>query len=115
MVTECKQMGLEPGKDILVVYCSDGSAALCQAVKDGEVLCIGTNVPYPDGEGIVELIHDIMSGFDANNLPVNSFTPTYTVTAENIDQVWTEGQPYASMLEDWHLQTIDEYNAANAG
>ena len=100
MVTECQQMGKVPGKDILIVYCTDGGAEICKAVKDGDVLCIGSSSPYPYGEGVINLIHDIMGGYDANDMLANNYNPTYTVCAENIDQVWTEGQVYASLLED---------------
>ncbi len=113
MVTECYQEGIQPGEDLLIVYGSDGTGDLCQAVKDGDVLCIGTNIPYTQAEAI-NLIHDILeNGYDANDLPANSYTPTYTVTAENVDEVWTEGQAYADMLEEWELQTTEEYNEAN--
>jgi len=112
MVTEVKQMGKTPGKDIIIVYGSDGTADLCRAVKNGEVLCIGTNVPYYCGAGIVNIIHDIFTGKDYNDLPANSYTPTYCVNAENIDKVWQEGQPYAAM-SDWEVLTVEQYNEAN--
>ena len=114
MVTEMQQRGITPGQDMLVVYGADGTAELCKAVKDGEVLCIGTNPPYYCGEGIVNLIHDIINGFDAQDLLANSFTPTYAVTAENVDDVWNESQTYAAMADGWKVMTTDEYNEANA-
>ena len=113
MVTECYQNGIQPGEDMLIVYAADGTGDLCQAVKDGDVLCIGTNVPYYNGYGCADLIHDVYEGFDANDMPANSYTPTYAVTAENVDEVWSEGQPYADAL-DFELQTTEEYNEANA-
>ena len=64
---------------------------------------------------MIELIHDIMNGFDANDLPANSYTPTYVITKENLDQVYTPGDKFASMLEPWDIMTTEEYNAANAG
>ena len=112
MVTEVVQAGKKPGKDIVIVYGSDGTADLCRAVKNGDVLCIGTNVPYYCGAGIVNIIHDIMSGKDYNDLPANSYTPTYCVNAENVDKVWKEGQPYADM-SDWEVLTVAQYNEAN--
>ncbi len=113
MVTEMQQRGLTPGQDMLVAYGADGTAEICKAIKDGEVMCIGNNCPYFTGEGTVNLIHDIYEGFDAQDLPANSYTPTYAVTAENVDDVWSEDEPYAAMAEGWKIQTTAEFNEAN--
>ena len=115
MVNEVRQTGRVPGKDILIVYCTDGGAEICKAVKDGDVLCIGSSSPYPYGEGVINLIHEIMNGYDANDMLVNNYNPTYTICAENVDQVWSEGQVYAALLEDPHVLSTAEYSAANAG
>ena len=114
MVTELYQEGFTPGEDMLVVYAADGTGDLCEAIKNGEVLCIGVNVPTYNGYGSVDLCYDILNNvMDCNDLPENSFTPTYCVTPENVDEVYTEGNLYADPME-WQIQTTDEYNEANA-
>jgi len=113
MVTECQQQDLVPGKDIYIVYAADGSGELCKAVKDGLVLTCGSNPPAFCGECVVDLIHDIYNGKDCNDLPINSYTPAYALSTENIDQVWKEGDDYAAILNEWHVQTTEEYNEAN--
>ena len=112
IVNECIQAGMIPGKDILIAYAADGTGFICDLVKSGEVMCTGTNVPYPCGEGVIELIHSILAeGYDANDLPANSYTPTYVVTPDNVDQVYTQGDKFAAQLEPWKILTTDEYNA----
>ena len=114
MVNECRQMGIEPGKDIVIVYAADGLNTICDAIKEGSVLSMGANSPYPCGEGIVDLIHDIMNGYDANDIPANVYLPTYAITKDNVDEVLLPGATYTKLLEDWSIQTVDEYNAAHA-
>ncbi len=111
---ECIQHERVPGKDILLCCGADGADYTLEKIKSGEYLAVGVNAPYYTGQGVVELIHRILtdSSFDANNLPATSYTPTYCVSAENVDDVWDGEAAFASMLE-WNLQTIDEYNAAN--
>ena len=55
----------------------------------------------------------ILDGYDANDLPVNSFTPTYCVNVDNIDEYYSPDQEFAPAAE-WNIQTVDEYNAAHA-
>jgi len=115
IITECINAGYTPGEDIYIAYAADGEGYICDYVKSGEVLCSGTNLPYPAGEGLIELIHAIQEeGFDANDLPANSFTPDYVITKDNVDQVYSKGDIFAKALEPWQVQTIDEYNAANS-
>ena len=71
-------------------------------------------LPYPCGDGVIELIHDIMNGYDANNLPANLYVETYCITKDNVDEVCPEGQTYASPLKEFEVMTVDEYNAAHA-
>lgn len=115
MVSEIQQMGLVPGKDILVCYVSDGLNTICEAIQDGSVLSMGSNSPYPCGEGIVDFIHDIMNGKDVNDLPANTYVPTYCINKDTLSKVWTgPDQVYAKMLGDFNIQTVEEYNAAHA-
>ena len=118
MITEAQQMGIEPGKDLLICYASDGLNTVCDAIREGQVLSMGSCSPYPCGEGIVELIHDIQTGAlsieDANDLPANLFIPTYCITKDNVDEVCPEGQVYATALEGFDIITVDEYNAKYA-
>ncbi len=115
MVTECYQQGVKPGEDIQIVYGADGTGELCEAIQGGDVVCIGTNLPYNNAYGAIDLIHDIVEeGYDAQDLPANTFQPTYAVTIDNVDEVWEDGQPYASPLEDLEILTTEEYNEKNA-
>ena len=115
MVMEIQQMGLVPGEDILVCYASDGLNTICEAIEDGIVLSMGSNSPYPCGEDVIDLIHDIMNGFDANNLPANTYVPTYCINTETLPQVWSgPEQTYTKMLGEFEFLNVDEYNAANA-
>lgn len=112
IVNECIQAGMIPGKDILIAYAADGTGDICRLVKSGEVMCTGTNLPYNNGQGVIEYIHSILAKeVDANDLPANSYTPTYCVTADIVDQVYSEGDEFAAQLEDWKILTTDEYNA----
>jgi ABC-type sugar transport system substrate-binding protein len=112
IVNECIQAGVVPGKDILIAYAADGEGYVLDLVKTGEVMCSGTNLPYPCGEDVVELIHSIISeGFDANDIPANSYVPTYVVTPDNVDEVYTKGDVFCKSLEPWSILTTDEYNA----
>ncbi len=115
IINECIQAGYKPGEDIYIIYCADGEGYVNDYIMTGEVLCQGTNLPYPCGEDVIELIHDIMNGFDANDLPANSYTPTYVITKDNVEQVYTPGDKFAVSLEPWKIMTTEEYNAANAG
>ena len=61
------------------------------------------------------MIKAILDGeLDGNNLPATSYTPTYAVTPENIDQVWDGSAAFAA-ASDWAVQTIDDYNAEKFG
>ena len=112
IVNECIQAGVVPGKDILIAYAADGEGYVLDLVKTGEIMCSGTNLPYPCGEDVVELIHSIISdGFDANDIPANSYVPTYVVTPDNVDEVYTKGDVFCKSLEPWSILTTDEYNA----
>ena len=116
IVNECIQAGMIPGQDVKIAYAADGAGFVLDLIKTGEVLCSGTNIPYPCGEDVVELIHSIINdGFDANDLPANSYTPTYVVTADNVDDVYTEGDAFARSLTPWKILTTEEYNAQYGG
>ena len=110
---ECIQHGRVPGKDILIVCGADSADYTLEKIKSGEYLAVGNNAPYYTGEGIIQLIKDILDGkVDGNNLPATSYTPTYAVTPDNIDEVW-DGQAAFAAMSDWQVQTIPEYNEAN--
>ncbi|SHH72909.1 substrate-binding protein domain-containing protein [Sporobacter termitidis DSM 10068] len=114
VLQEMSQHGVTPGKDMLVACGADAAKYTLDNIKAGKILACGTNAPYYTGAGVVDLIHSILDGFDANDLPANSYTPTYCVNVDNVDQYYDPNLEFAPML-DWTLQTIDEYNAANAG
>jgi len=118
IVTEIQQRGLIPGEDILVAYGADGTAEICQMIKEGLVMAIGTNVPYAYVQGIFDMIKGIYDGTvsleDANDMVANAYLPTYVVSAENIDEVWTEGQPYADGATGYKIETVTEFNERNA-
>lgn len=117
IVTEIQQRGMIPGEDILVAYGADGTAEICQLIKEGLVMAIGTNVPYAYVQGIFDMIKGIYDGTvsieDANDIVANAYLPTYVVSKENIDEVWTEGQPYADGATGYKIQTVTEYNEEN--
>jgi ribose transport system substrate-binding protein len=111
---EVKQHGLVPGKDIKVVTCADGTTTILKLIKDGEVMATATNIPYYPGQGIIKLIHQIFEeGYDANNLPSTSFTPTEVIHAGNVDAFYDESDPFAK-VGPWEPITIDEYNRLHA-
>ena len=110
---EAIQHGRVPGKDLLIVCGADSADYTLEKIKSGEYLAVGNNAPYYTGEGIVKMIKAILDGeLDGNNLPATSYTPTYAVTPDNLDQVWDGSAAFAA-ASDWAVQTIDDYNAAN--
>jgi ribose transport system substrate-binding protein len=113
VLQEVEQHGMVPGKDVYLCCGADAAIYTLDYIKEGKMLAVGTNPPYYTGAGIIDLIHDIQNGYDANNLPANSFTPTYCVNVDNIDQYYDPALQFAPM-QDWNVQNIDEYNAAHA-
>lgn len=117
IVTEIQQRGLVPGEDILVSYGADGTGEICQLIKEGLVMAIGTNVPYAYVQGIFDMIKGVYDGTvsidDANDIVANAYLPTYVVSQENIDDVWTEGQPYADGATGYKIETVTEFNKRN--
>ena len=104
---------MTPGEDIYVFCGADAADYTLDYIKEGKMLAVASNAPYYSGAGAIELIHDILNGFDANNLPANSFTPTYCVNVDNIDEYYDPDLAFAPAAE-WNIQNIDEYNAAHA-
>jgi ABC-type sugar transport system substrate-binding protein len=103
------------GKDILYCCGGEGEDYEMERIKDGIIFAAASNPPEYTGAGVVDLIHKIVDeGYDANNLPAPSFTPVYVLTADNVDDYMVPGQKF-SASEPWEIQTIDQYNAANAG
>ena len=106
-----EQRGLVPGQDILVCTGADGADYNLVNILAGKVLATGTNAPYYTGSGVVDLIHAIVdNGFDANNLPASSYTPTYCVNVDNINEYYDPDYAFALSMP-WSVMTIDEYNA----
>lgn len=114
VLQEVEQHGLVAGEDVYLCCGADGADYTLEYILDGKMLATGTNAPYYTGAGLIDLIHDILDGFDANNLPANSYTPTYCVNVDNVDEYYDPDLAFAPMV-DWEIQNIDEYNAANAG
>jgi hypothetical protein len=78
------------------------------------MFCTGFNSPYPYGGALIELIHKIFEEkFDANNMPVNSFTPVGIITKENVGNYYNPNGVYGKP-QPWKMVTIDEYNASSA-
>lgn len=113
VLQEISQHGMTPGKDILVACGADAAKYTLDNIKAGKIFACGTNAPYYTGAGVINIIHDILNGADYNNLPANSYTPTYCVNVDNISKYYDPNLEFAPML-DWKVQTIEEYNAANA-
>lgn len=113
VLQEIEQHGMTPGEDIYVFCGADAADYTLDYIKEGKMLAVASNAPYYSGAGAIELIHDILNGFDANNLPANSFTPTYCVNVDNIDEYYDPDLAFAPAAE-WNIQNIDEYNAAHA-
>lgn len=112
--TEIRQHDLEPGEDLLVMCAADGTREALKFIKDGDLFSTATNIPTYNGEKIVDLIHKMFGeGFDANNLPANSFTPTMAIYAGNVDEYYDENAPFA-LAGPWDIQTTEEYNEFNA-
>ena len=113
VLQEIEQRGLVPGQDILVATGADGADYNLVNILAGKVIATGTNAPYYTGEGVIEIIHMILDGYDANNLPASSYTPTYCVNVDNINQYYDPNLEFAPAVP-WNIMTIDEYNAYNA-
>jgi len=113
VLQEIEQRGFVPGKDILVATGADGAKYNLENILAGKVIATGTNAPYYTGEGIIEIIHRILGGWDANNMPASSYTPTYCVNVDNINQFYDPRLEFAASVP-WTALTIDEYNALNA-
>ncbi|QSX09419.1 sugar ABC transporter substrate-binding protein [Alkalibacter rhizosphaerae] len=112
-LTEVRQQGLTAGEDIKIVCAADGTREALEYIKEGSLFATATNIPYYNGEKIVELIHKMYAeGFDANNLPSNSFTPTMAIHAGNVDEYYDANAAFA-LAGEWDIMTIEEYNAAN--
>lgn len=114
VLQEMTQHDITPGVDMLVCCGADAAKYTLDNIKAGKIVACGTNAPYYTGAGVIDIIHDILDGADYNDLPANSYTPTYCVNVDNIDQYYDPALEFAPML-DWEIQTIEEYNAANAG
>lgn len=113
VLQEVEQHGLVPGEDVYLCCAADGAKYVLEYIKEGKMLATGTNVPYYAGGGIIDIIHDILDGYDANNLPANVFTPTGCINVDNVDEYYDPNEEFPPQ-EPWTLQNIDEYNAANA-
>lgn len=115
VIQEIKQHNMEPGKDILLCCGADGTKEAMEYIQQGVIMATASNCPYYDGEYVINLIHDIFAnGFDANNMPANSFTPTFCINADNVAQYYDANLAFAKP-DPWKVMTIDEYNAANEG
>ena len=113
VLQEIEQRGFVPGQDILVATGADGAKYNLENILAGKVIATGTNAPYYTGESVVELIHRILDGWDANDLPVASYTPTYCVNVDNINEYYDPKLEFAAAVP-WDFMTIAQYNAANA-
>ena len=113
VLQEVEQHGLVPGEDVYLCCAADGAKYVLEYIKEGKMLATGTNVPYYAGGGIVDIIHDILDGYDANNLPANVFTPTGCINVDNVEEYYDPNEEFPPQ-DPWELQTIDEYNAAHA-
>jgi ABC-type sugar transport system substrate-binding protein len=114
VLQEMTQHDITPGTDMLVCCGADAAKYTLDNIKAGKIIACGTNAPYYTGAGVIDIIHDILGGADYNDLPANSYTPTYCVNVDNIDEYYDPSLEFAPML-DWKVQTVTEYNAANAG
>jgi len=113
VLQEIEQRGFVPGQDILVATGADGARYNLENILAGKVIATGTNAPYYTGESVVDLINRILDGWDANNLPAASYTPTYCVNVDNIHEFYDPSLEFAPALP-WDFMTIEEYNAFNA-
>lgn len=113
-LAEVDQQGFVAGEDLKIVCCADGTREALEYIMSGELFATATNIPYYNGIQIVELIHDMFEeGFDANNMPVNEYTPTMAIHAGNVADYYDADKPFA-LSGEWEMMTIEEYNAANA-
>ncbi|NLT14311.1 MAG: sugar ABC transporter substrate-binding protein, partial [Clostridiales bacterium] len=113
VLQEMTQHDIIPGQDMMVICGADAAKYTLDNIKAGKIIACGTNAPYYTGAGVIDIIHDILDGADYNDLPANSYTPTYCVNIDNIDKYYDPNLEFAPML-DWKVQTVEEYNAANA-
>lgn len=113
VIQELRQHNLEPGEDVKLVTCADASRNALDYIKSGELMTTATNIPYYCGEGIVDLIYKIFGeGFDAGDMPANSFTPTIAITIENVDEYYDAELDFAKFAP-WTPLTTQEYNDLN--
>lgn len=116
VMAEIEHHNMVAGTDLYVACGADGENWTLANIKKGLILATGVNVPYYTGEGVVELIHKIVDeGFDANNLPATSYTPTYCINVDNIDEFYTDPEALFAPMQPWDIQTIDQYNALMGG
>jgi ribose transport system substrate-binding protein len=115
VMQEARQHNLTPGKDIKLVTCADGTRESLESIKSGALMATATNIPYYNSQGIIDIIHWMYSeGYDANNMPATSFTPTEVISIENVDKYYDPNEPFARLLNAWSPITIDEFNALHA-
>lgn len=113
VMQEMKARNIVPGKDMQLVCAADGTKEAMDLIKAGTLMATASNSPSYYGESIVELIHDIYEeGYDANDMPANSYVPTQCLNAENVDQYYDPNYQF-SKITPWEFRTIAEYNAAN--
>ncbi len=115
VMNEVALHGLTVGKDLQMVFGSNGEMYCVKAIMDGTVLACGVNPPYYTSGGIIDLIHKIIEeGYDANNMPGTAYTPTAICTGDNAKDYYDPDLlfPVGPTME---YQTIDEFNAEHAG
>lgn len=114
VIQEVKQHGRTAGEDITLVTCGDGTRDVLDYIKSGEVLATATCIPYYNGWGAMALVNKMFTGqADANNMPVNSYTPTICINPDNVDDYYDADLDFAK-YDDWDPISIDEYNKKHA-
>ena len=109
-VQEAKQHNLVPGQDVYFVAAADGLRECMDMIKEGTVLATSSGPPNYHAS-LVDLIHDIFyNGYDANNLPANSYSSGAVIHAGNVDQFYIADSEFCAP-GPFKFITIDEWNA----
>ena len=89
--------GIKVGTDVLLCSVGDGTKEAMQLIKDGKYLGITLASPYTWAGSCVRLVRKIFTeGFDATNLPAETYVENVMVTKDNVDK-WLTDKEFATL------------------
>ncbi len=85
--------GFKPGTDILLCSVGDGTKEALNLIKEGKYLCITLASPYTWAGACAQLAYMIFhDGFDATNLPAETYVDNVLVTKDNVGDWMTDDE-----------------------